>query len=131
MRLIGPITTPASSGGAGVSTASKTTDIVVCGEIAGVYLRYNDSPPAGTCDVTLVSAGVNHPAETILSISNAASDGWFYPRVGAQSVAGAAMLYAAGGTAVPAGIPVADKLTLTIAQANDGDSVDAWLLVED
>lgn len=130
LDLIGPIMTPASAGGAGVSTATVTTTQVIRGEVKGVYLQYNDSPPAGTTDVTLASAGVDHPAETILTISNAATNGWFYPRVGAQTTAGAAMLFAAGGTAVPACIPVADKLTLTIAQANDGDSVYAWVLVE-
>lgn len=126
------ISSGTAAGSAGSATANSTTTTPIFGEVYGVYVQYNDSPPA-TTDVTIATAGTNsgaHPAATILSLTNANTNGWFYPRIGVQTTAGAAMLYAAGGTAIPGEIPIADFIKVTIAQANAGDSVDVWLLVD-
>ena len=131
MKLIGPINSGAAAGSAGSATANSTTAEPICGELYGVYIRYNDSPPA-TTDVTIATeaAGAAPPAVTLLSLTDANTSGWFYPRIGVQTTAGAAMLFAAGGTAVPGKIPFADKVKVTIAQADAADSVDCWLLVD-
>ena len=131
MKVI-TINSGTAAGADGSATANSTTNNPVFGEIYGVYVKYNDSPP-GTTDVTIATDGTTsgaHPAATILSLTDANTNGWFYPRIGVQTTAGAAMLFAAGGTAVPGKIPTADFIKVTIAQANAGDSVDVWLLVD-
>ncbi len=47
LKYIGPINSGAAVGSNGSATASTTTQ-VVSGRVIGVYVRYNDSPPAGT-----------------------------------------------------------------------------------
>jgi hypothetical protein len=103
---------------------------VIAGKVYGVYVDYIDSPPAGTTDVTIATAGAAHPAVTILALTNAATDGWWYPRIATHSTTGTAALYASEGTAVSDLIPIADRVKVTIAQANAPDSVDVWLLME-
>lgn len=120
-------------GADGSATANSITTTPIFGEVYALYVKYNDDPPAGSTDVTVATAGTGsgaHPSVTILSLTNANTSGWFYPRIGVQTTAGAAMLYAAGGTAIPGEIPIADFIKVTIAQANAGDSVDVWLLVD-
>jgi hypothetical protein len=98
--------------------------------VHAVYVEYLDSPPAATCDVTVATAGAAHPAMTVLSIANAATNGWWYPRAATHSTAGAAALYAGGGAAVNDRVAIADKIKVTIAQADAGDGVNVWLLMD-
>lgn len=114
--------TPAA-GGAGTATVSVTSDEKINGEIFAVYLAYLDSPPAGTTDVTLITATA--PAITLLSITNASTDGWFYPMAQAQINTGANI------TNQGRALVIDDQVTLTIAQANVGDGVTATILYED
>lgn len=116
-----------TTGGAGVSTANADTTERFQGEIMAVHLTYNGTPPA-TTDVTLATSGEIGGAQTILSLPNAATDGWFYPSTSIQDNTGTAVLYAAT-FEVPTQFVVADKLNLLVAQANDGDSVDAVILI--
>lgn len=129
MRLMGPIYSGAAAGNNGAATANADSG-VVSGRIVAVGLEYLDSPPAGTTDVVVATKGGRGPAQTILSIANAATNGWFYPRVGTVSTSGAAMLYAAGGAAVGEPLAVADVVNVKIDQANAGDGVNVWLLME-
>lgn len=123
--LLGPLSSGSSTGGAGTSTANSTTAIVASGLVAAIYVKYNDSPPAGTTDVTVTTLGTSPsaPALTLLSISNAATDGWFFPR--------ALEHLNSDGSALTTHtyMPLQDKVKVTIAQANDGDSVDVWLVL--
>jgi len=130
MRLLGPIYSGAAVGNNGAATANADTNNVVAGRVVAVGVTYLDSPPAGTTDVVVATKGANGPAQTILSIANAATDGWFYPRVGTHSTAGAALLYAAGGTAVSDYLAISDVVNVKIDQANAGDGVNVWLLLE-
>ncbi len=130
MRLVGPLYSGAAVGADGAATATSTTAVVHCGLVHAVYVQYLDSPPAGTTDVTVETAGGAHPAQTVLGIVNAATSGWFYPRVPTVSTAGAAALYAAGGAAVNDRAAIADRVKVTVAQANAGDGVNVWLLME-
>ncbi len=129
MNLYGPINSGVAVGADGVATNNATGTTAVAGEIRAVYVRYNDSPPAGTTDVTVATEGTNHPAVTILTLANAATNGWFYPRVALATNAGVAVTYD-GTRPIYGSIPIADKIKVTIAQANAADSVDVWLLVD-
>lgn len=114
-----------TSGGAGTSTANATSTEEITGECVGFYVKYNDSPPAATTDVTIATSGGIIPDRTLLTITNAATDGFFAVRYGAVSTANAAI------TNSFEEIPLyRDKIKVTIAQANDGDSVDVWVVYD-
>lgn len=129
MRVVGPIYSGAAAGSAGSATANSTTSNPIAGKVHAVYIQYLDSPP-NTTDITIASSGNAHPAMTILSVTDAATNGWWYPRAATHSTAGAAALYAGSGTAVNDRVAIADTVKVTIAQANAGDGVNVWLLVE-
>jgi hypothetical protein len=131
MKMYGPLNSGAAAGSAGSATANATGTARICGEVYGVYVKYNDSPPAATTDVTIATLGTSPfpPTVTILSLANAATDGWFYPRIALASTAGAAITYD-GTRPIYGCIPVDDYIKVTIAQANSADNVDVWLLVD-
>ena len=79
MKQIGPFNSGAAVGNNGVATVNADSSIPVEGEIVGVYVKYNDAPPAATTDILITTKVTNAPAETILAIADAATDGWFYP----------------------------------------------------
>lgn len=129
MRLLGPFNSGAAVGAAGVATANQNTPGPVFGELIAVAVKYNDSPPAGTTDVVIKTAGGSAankypPAQDILTITNAAADGWFYPTDEVVSQAAAAV------TGVQSRLALSDFVNVKIDGANAGDSVDVWLLVE-
>ena len=74
------IDTGAAVGNNGVATADK--DEIAWGKILAVGIVYLDSPPSGTTDVILSSPAQSNkqPAETILTLSNGATNIWKYPR---------------------------------------------------
>lgn len=122
--IYGPFSSGVTTGGAGTSTNNNTTPLNINGLLAAVYVQYNDTPPA-TSDVTVVTLGTSPsaPALTLLAVSNAATSGWFFPRaVEHLNTDGSALT-------THTYMPLADKVKVTLAQANDGDSVDVWLLV--
>lgn len=126
MNLIGPINTGVAAGGAGVATANADSPTVVHGALHAVYVRYNDAPPAATTDVVIATVGTSPrpPAQTLLTLTNAATDGWFYPRRQVDDDVGVAI------AAEFDRFALADYVNVLIDQANDGDSVDVWLLVD-
>jgi hypothetical protein len=126
INYIGPINSGAAVGANGEATASTTSAQIVTGRVLGLYVKYNDSPPAGTTDVVIETAGVTHPAVTIVTLTNQATSKWVYPRVTPQGVTGVDL--AALTVLEPA--PIADKIKVTIDDANANDNVDVWLLVE-
>lgn len=113
-----------AAGGAGIATATVRTSEIVSGTPLAVHLAYLDAPPAGTTDVTIAEAG-NSPAMPVLTVTNAATDGWFFPMAQADNQAGADI------TNQGAPIGVDDYLSITIAQANDGDGVTATIVWDD
>lgn len=126
MRLVGPINSGAAAGGAGVATAHAQSDIRLLGEILGIYIKYNDAPPAGTTDVTVKTVGTSPaaPSYNIVVVSNAATDGWFRPVQQGCDAAGAPV----AGAYVPT--LVYDFIDVAIAQANNADNVDVWVLLK-
>ena len=67
-----------TTGSDGVATGSSGVSVPPS-ELVAVYLDYNGLAPA-TTDVTITSPG-NPASLTILTRSNSATDGWFYPKV--------------------------------------------------
>ena len=126
MRMVGPINSGAAVGGNGVATANYTSTLPMCGVVYGFYVRYNDSPPAGTTDVTIASAGTNMPAITYLTITNGATDGLFLVRKPVVDAANAAI----ASLSIAEAMPIDDYLKVTIAQANAADSADVWVFLE-
>ena len=125
MKLIGPINSGAATGGAGVATANADTTIVASGLLYGVYVKYNDSPPAASTDVIVSTKGTSPTAPTLalLTITNAATSGWFYPRANTHDAAGAAQAN------MWDNFPVHDIINAKIQGANNDDSVDVWLMI--
>lgn len=125
IEAIGPLNSGVTAGGAGVSTNNATGTTAITGELLGFYIRFNDSPPAGTTDTTIQLTGGVLPTRTVLTITNGATDGFYAVRQGAVSVANAAI------TDSNIEIPcVRDYVKVTLAQANDGDSVDVWAVID-
>ena len=119
-----------TSGGAGTYTSTSPAKRI-SGVVVAVGLTYNDSPPAGTTDIIVRTKGRIGPVRTILSLVNAATSGWFDiagPVVDAAD--GTTPSYNATEPITRIGIPVEDDVELFVDDANDGDSVDAVLLVE-
>lgn len=115
-----------AAGGTGAATVYADSSDLIKGEIMGVYVNYLDSPPGATTDVTIATVGVEGPpVQAILTLSNQATSKMVYPRVQAQDTAGANI----AGAYVP--ILVADRIRVTIAQANDGDGVEVSFYVQE
>lgn len=127
MKLYGPLNSGDSTGGVGVSTATANSTVPLKGRIQGIYIKYNGSPPAGTCDATVATVGTSPapPSYVLASKANSATDAWHYPRVLVQDTVGADI----AGEYTPQ--LVHDFVKVTIAQANDADSIDVWFLLDD
>lgn len=115
------ITVTGAAGGAGAATANAISGEPIRGTIVAVHLKYTDSPPAATTDVTVAEAN-NDPAVSVLAITNGATDGWRFPAAAVVDQVGAAV------TGVVKEIAVSDYLKVTIAQANDNDGVIATIV---
>lgn len=127
--LVGPLSSGSAVGGAGVATANETSSIIVRGKVLSVFVEYLDSPPA-TTDVTVATAGVSAlPAATILSLANANTNIVKYPRVGVHKSDGTNATYD-GTNQIFEPQYIHDKVKVTIAQANAGDSVNVYLVLE-
>lgn len=127
MSVYGPITTPAATGGAGVAAATVVTPQAVRGEIAGIFIQYNDAPPAASTDVgikTKSSTGIL-PNIPILTLTNGATDGYYIPRKQAVDPSGAVV----AGVYEP--FVIEDQMQIDLAGANDGDSVSVWFYTKD
>lgn len=120
--IVGPLNSGAAAGTAGSATAN-TDHGLVRGGIYGIYVKYNDSPPAATTDVVISTTGDNAPSYDILTLTNAATDGLFLPRTVAHDLTGTAQ------TTYNEIMPVHDGINVKIAGANSGDSVDVYLYV--
>jgi len=125
MRTYGPYSSGVADGGAGAAENNTSYSETIRGRIARVYVDYKDSPPA-TTDVIVktVGASPNAPSFEILNLADANTSGWFAPKIQNCGVDGNAIANEY------VGIPVDDKINVSIAQANDDDYVEVYLLVE-
>ena len=128
MNVYGPINSGVAAGGAGVATNNANSTHVITGRVVGIYLRYNDAPPAATTDVIIKTLGTDPsiPTYTLLTRTDSATDGLYLVRATPCGVTGVAL----AALTVLEPWPVADFVNVLIQQANNGDSVDAWLLIE-
>ena len=119
------VNTGVGAGGAGVATNNATGSERITGMLQGFLVTYLDSPPAGTTDLTIQAVGGPLGTRTLLAISNAATDGYYPVRQQAKTTAGAD----ATGFFDPLPLYL-DQIKVTIAQANDGDSITVIAVVE-
>lgn len=112
--------TGAAAGGAGVATATGYSP-VIRGVILAVYVDYQGSPPA-TTDFTL-SDEQDPASESIISITNAATDIKVYPRRVVETNDGTDITYD-GTYKVYEPYVVHGRLEAVIAQANNDDYCD-------
>lgn len=91
----------------------------VAGRVLAVHLDYTTQP--ATADVTVATVS---PAVTVLTVANANTDAWFYPRQLMDGTNGADL------TGVYEAIAVADHINVSVAQGNAG-SVVATLIWDD
>jgi hypothetical protein len=118
--------TGAAVGANGVATATDYSSHV-SGKVLAVHVDYVDSPP-GTTDFTLSDEG-DPASESIVSLTDQATDIKIYPRRVTEQNDGTDILYVAG-EEVFENYVVYGRLEATIAQANAGDSVTVTVWVE-
>ena len=119
-------TTGAATGVDGSATATGYSPHVQ-GKVLAVYVDFQDSPPAGTTDFTL--SDENDPAsESIIALTNTATDIKIYPRRITEKNEGTDILYETG-EEVHEPYIVHGRLEATIAQANADDYciITAWI----
>ena len=127
MRLL-TLSSGIAAGADGAGTANQTSSMAVCGEVYAIGITYNDSPPA-TTDVTIATAGTNALAVTLLTVTSANTNAWFYPRAVMQTTAGATVTFD-GTNEIYGKLAIADYVKVTIAEASASDSVTVHLLVD-
>lgn len=106
------------AGADGSATGATTSSDVILGELVGIYLDYTSEP--ATCDITITTAST--PARTLLTVTDNATDGWYYV---------AHTLVSAANTTISDGhrpFYLGDKITVSAAQGNAG-SVIAYIQV--
>ncbi len=114
------ISVTTSGGGDDTSSGSGDSDVVIQGEILGVYLDYTTT--ADNPDVILKTKGDGPPSYDILVVNNYKTDGLFVPRAKPVDNANAAI------TDGQVPFPVVDKLTLELAQFDVADVVKATII---
>ena len=118
-------TTGAAAGDDGSATSTGYSS-PIAGEILAVHVAYLDSPPAGTTDFTL--SDEDDPAsESIISLTDTATDIKIYPRRVTEKNDGTDILYTTGEEVFEPYV-VHGRLEATIAQANASDycTVTVW-----
>ncbi len=108
------------AGTAGSAAGSGKTARPVEGRVLAVHLDYTSQP--ATTDVTLATQ--NAPALTVLTVSNANADAWFFPRQLMDGTNGADL------TGIYEPLAVSDHLVVNVAQGDPG-SVVATILWDD
>jgi hypothetical protein len=118
--------TGAAVGSAGSATATGYSPHVT-GLVLAVNVAYFDTPPAGTTDFTLSDEG-DPASESIISLTDTATDIKIYPRRVTEKNDGTDILYVAGEEVFEPYV-VHGRLKATIAQANAADYclITVWL----
>lgn len=117
------IVTVTVAGADGSASGNAATRRPLNGELYAVYLDFITQP--ATADVTI--ATVNAPVKTLLTTTDTATDGWYYPRYVVNGETGTALTGTAGGDRTKH--PLDDYVKVTVVQGNAG-SVVAYLLYE-
>ena len=77
-----------TTGSSGSATGSLVTALPPC-ELLAVYINFHASAPAST-DTTLSSPG-DPVAVTLLTVTNSATDAWYYPSIQMDDNSGSAI----------------------------------------
>ena len=121
MDLIGPI----SSGqviDCIVTDSDQDTNLVISGRVVAVYV---DVITPLCIDTPTIKITTKSPVQTILEISTDGA-GWYYPvTIQHLNTTGAPIA-----NAHSLGVPIHDYVNVQISDANFGDEVRVWLLVE-
>jgi hypothetical protein len=125
------LTATANALGAGISTADEIGAVCVQGLVRAVSFDFHGSNAGASLVTTLKTKGDHAiPSYNIIALTNTATNVIKYPTAPATDQVGAAVNYTAG-CPVRIPIPVDDHLELTLAGANSGDIVDAYVYLED
>jgi hypothetical protein len=116
--------TATASGSAGSATGETTSSTEAIGKVLAVYV--DEGAAATTIDITLAMSGT--PNENILNLTDVTADAWYYPRKQVCENDGTALTYD-GTRKVCEPYVVHDTLKLSLAQANDGDSVTVYVYI--
>lgn len=111
-----------TSTGNGTVTSTRPLN----GYLVAVYIAYSVTPNAAT-DVTVQTA--NTPTKTMLTVTNNATDGWYYPREVADDPAGANVTYD-GTNEIYIMMPIDDYVSFTVAQGDSDQVTSVWVLLE-
>jgi hypothetical protein len=117
-----------TAGADGSATGSATTPGVIAGKVLAVHVNYTNQP--STTDVTI--ATVHAPVVTILTLTSANTDGWFYPRTAVHDATGGALTFD-GTEPIAEPVPVCDQVKVTVAQgdgAGGDETVAVSMIVE-
>jgi len=120
--LHGPINSGAAVGADGAATVTAYSTTEIHGLIYALYVKYNGDSPA-TTDVTISTKGTSPkvPSISILTLTDANTDGLFLPRINAHSILGVE------DSSADKHIPISDYLKILVAGANTDDTVDVWV----
>lgn len=116
-----------TTGNPGSATGNSESDSVN-GTLYAVYLDYHASAPGATTDVTVTMT--EDPGVTLLTVTDNATDGWYFPREAVCSNAAAGLTYD-GTRTVNEAPPVAGHLTIAVAGCNAlTGAVTAYIYIE-
>lgn len=121
------IPTITTAGADGSATGTGQTPAPVVGRVLAVHIDYSAGQEA-TTDVTI--ATVETPTVTVFAKADSDTDTWYYPRTKIQDDAGADVTYD-GTNEVYEAVAVADYLKATIAQADNGETVNITIVYEE
>jgi hypothetical protein len=124
--ILGPYNSGLAVGEDGSATANASTPTVVSGRINAVYVKYTGAGLPATTDVAIKTLGTQCPSYTLLTLTDAATDGLFRPRVIPDNTSGVDL----AALTVAEMWPVCDYINVKIDQANALDNIDVWLLVD-
>jgi hypothetical protein len=117
------IVTVTVAGSAGSAVGNADSRRPLNGRLIAVYLDYVTQ--AATADVTITTKKA--PVKTLLTVTDSATDGWYYPRYVVHSEAAAALTGTSGGDRTEH--PLDDYINVAVAQSDAG-SVIAYFLYE-
>ena len=106
--------------------ATNYSNYAIRGNIKAIYCDFS-ATAAATTD-TIIS---DEYGQTILSLTDTNTDGWYYPRTNSQTYAGANMLFAAAGQPVPTEFTLFSRIKVVVAQGGATKTNIFRILVEE
>lgn len=101
-----------TTGAAGSAAGEAYSPAPVNGLLQALHVDWHASAPGGTSDITItVEADANHPAVTLYTKANSATDAWVYPTVEETDTGGT-------GVSTYRDIPVAGRIRVQVAQCD-------------